>query len=97
MFDILSPVHVFDKDISEKVEALGKRFEEDLSVSQSDLCIEYDLFRNVLKTIGLNSELAGPRNTYQDLLCNDMNESCPNIATLYKIFLTIPVSSTSSE
>ena len=58
MFDILSPVHFFDKDINEKVE-------EDLSVSPSDLCIEYDLFRNVLKTIGLNSELANPRNTYQ--------------------------------
>jgi len=65
MFDILSPVHFFDKDINEKVGALGKRFEEDLSVSPSDLCIEYDLFRNVLKTIGLNSELANPRNTYQ--------------------------------
>ena len=26
MFDILSPVHFFDKDINEKVEALGKRF-----------------------------------------------------------------------
>ena len=26
-----------------------------------------------------------------------MNESCPNIATLCKIFLTIPVSSASSE
>ena len=36
MFDILSPVHFFDKDINEKVEALGKRFEEDLSVSPSD-------------------------------------------------------------
>ena len=92
MFDIF-----FDKDINEKIEALGKRFEEDLSVSPSDWCIEYDLFRNVLKTIGLNSELASPRNTYQFLLCKDMNESCPNIATLYNIFLTIPVSSASSE
>jgi len=97
MFDILSPVHFFDKDINEKVEALGRRFEQDLSVSPSDLCIEYDLFRNVFKTIGLNSELASPRNTYQFLLCNDMNESCPNIATLYKFFLTISVSSASSE
>ena len=91
------PSSLFYKDINEKVEALVKRFEEDLSVSPSDLCIEYDLFRNVLKTIGLNSELASPRNTYQFLLCNDMNESCPNIATFYKIFLTIPVSSASSE
>ena len=76
MFDILSPVHFFDKDINEKVE-------EDLSVSPSDLCIEYDLFRNDLKTIGLNSELASPRNTYQFLLCNDMNESCPNIQNFF--------------
>ena len=60
MFDILSPVHFFEKDINEKVEALGTRFEEDLSVSPSDLCIEYDLFRNALKTIGLNSELESP-------------------------------------
>ena len=64
MFDILSPVHFFDKGINENVEALGKEFEEHLSESQSDLCIEYDLFRNVLKTIGLNSELAKKSKKY---------------------------------
>ena len=95
LFNILYPSHFFDKDIEATV---GKTFENDLSVPPSDLFVEYDMFRNMIKDIGIDPEdVSNPRCIYQFMVCNEMNQSFPNIATVYKICLTVPVSRVSAE
>ena len=92
------PSHFFDKDIEAKVTAIGKTFENDLSIPPSDLFVEDDMFRNMIKDIGIDPEdVPNPRCIYQFVVCSEMKQSFPNIATVYKICLTIPVSSVSAE
>ena len=52
----------------------------------------------MMKDICIDPEdVSNPRRIYQFVFCNEMNQSFPNIATVYKICLTIPVSSVSTE
>jgi hypothetical protein len=100
-FEILDPKKFFiteTTDIS-SLHNLAKMYSED--VESSDLVDEYISFKKVYNTIfdrsSSNREMLCMKDVLSFMIANDMNNSYPNLVTLYRIFLTLPVSSAVAE
>lgn len=94
-FQVLNERHFFNTDSVDKLNDLAQFYSDDVDVD--NITDEYRSFRDIYK--GLFPE-GGQLTTGQILsflVANDMHRAFPNLATLYRIYLTIPISSAQAE
>lgn len=106
MFNILNPANFRNCDtITEEekghINALVSFYEGDI-INTSSTVVEFESFKSFFiqnfRTSGVNNEPEiNIDNIVTFMLANQLHEIYPNLTTLYKIFLTIPISSASAE
>ena len=95
-FQVLNEKHFFDPKSIERINELGQFYSEDLNDAES-LVDEYCAFRDVFK--GMFPDGAGlfTAEILPFLIANDLHRAYPNLEKLYRIYLTVPISSAQAE
>ena len=96
-FQVLNEKYFFDKNSIQRINELAEFYSEDLDAE----CVEreYCSFRDVYKQLFPSPDGGGftTAEILPFLIANDLHEAYPNVATLYRIFLTVPISSAQAE
>ena len=95
-FQVLNEKHFFDPKSIERINELGQFYSEDLNDAES-LVDEYCAFRDVFK--GMLPDGAGlfTAEILPFLIANYLHRAHPNLEKLYRIYLTVPISSAQAE
>jgi len=99
-FEILDPKKSFQRKKTddlcfEPLQKLSEFYQVD--VDQNDLIMEYKMFCSVYNQLNKKSETILISDILKFMILNDMVSSYPNLYILYKIYLTLPVSSATAE
>ena len=79
-----------------KVRALAEFYSEDLSKTD-DVVDEFVTFRTMYRELSMEKHELNTHSILPFLIDNDMDRAFPNLAILYRIYLTIPISSAKAE
>ena len=79
-----------------KVRALAEFYSEDLSKTD-DVVDEFVTFRTMYRELSMEKHELNTHSILPFLIENNMGRAFPNLAILYRIYLTIPISSAKAE
>ena len=95
-FAVMNPKHFCHPDAAGKVRALAEFYSEDLSKAD-DVVDEFVTFRAMYRELSMEKHELNTHSILPFLIDNDMDRAFPNLAILYRIDLTNPISSAKAE
>ncbi|XP_047139140.1 52 kDa repressor of the inhibitor of the protein kinase-like [Hydra vulgaris] len=93
-FKCLDPKHYEDEDSLELIKFFSEQYPIDI-ITLDDVVQEFPSFRILFKET--DTEELNINNVLKFLLTNNLCDLYPNITTLYKIYITLPILSPSAE
>ncbi|XP_069823176.1 zinc finger MYM-type protein 1-like [Dendropsophus ebraccatus] len=97
LFCPLNSKYFHESDVTDKVIKLARFYSGDVCTEPEVVLAEFLTLCDMYSELSIEKEMVSTEQILPFLIANDMHRAFPNLSILYRIYLTIPVSSAKAE